>query len=112
MKCMRLIPIWKVLVVTTLFDTRLKMPWICNVFYLVATYKAVTTLQGCEHLAKIATTLSQPYKVAARLLQPSYFHMGNHVRLITRFYGIMNHVQHKALFGTFIMYATKHVHRY
>ena len=37
--------------------------------------KVVTTLQGCEHLTQIATTLLQPYKVAARLLQPSYFHM-------------------------------------
>ena len=39
-------------------------------------YKDVTTLQGCEHFAQIATTLLQPYKVAASLLQPSYFCMG------------------------------------
>ena len=38
--------------------------------------KVVTILQGCEHLAQITTTLSQSYKVAARLLQPSYFCMG------------------------------------
>ena len=38
--------------------------------------KVVTTLQGCEHLAQIATTLSQPCKVVARLLPPSYFRMG------------------------------------
>ena len=38
--------------------------------------KVVTTLQGCKHLAQVAMTLSQPYNVAARLLQPSYFHMG------------------------------------
>ena len=31
--------------------------------------KVVTTLQGCKYLAQIATTLSQTYKVAARLLQ-------------------------------------------
>ena len=34
--------------------------------------KVITTLQGCEHLIQIATTLSQPYKVAARLLQSSF----------------------------------------
>ena len=38
--------------------------------------KVVTTLQGCEHFAQIATILWQPLKVAARLLQPSYFCMG------------------------------------
>ena len=36
-----------------------------------------TFMQGCEHLAQIATTLSQPYMVVARLLQPSYFCMGS-----------------------------------
>ena len=39
--------------------------------------KVVTTPQDCEHLGQIATTFSQPYKVAAWLLQPSYFHMGD-----------------------------------
>ena len=38
--------------------------------------KVVTTLQGCEHIAQIATTLLQLYKVDASLLQPSYFCMG------------------------------------
>ena len=38
--------------------------------------KVVTTLQGYKHLAQIATILSQPYKALARLLQPSYFHLG------------------------------------
>ena len=37
--------------------------------------KVVTTLQGCEHLEQIATTLLQPYKVATSLLQPIYFLM-------------------------------------
>ena len=32
--------------------------------------KVVITLQGYKHLAQITTTLWQPYKVAARLLQP------------------------------------------
>ena len=43
---------WKFLVLTTLYKvatykvaTRLKIPWIYNVFYLVA-----TLLNGCEHL--------------------------------------------------------------
>ena len=45
-----------------------------------------TIMQGCHNSARLqtpctnchnlVTTLSQPYKVAARLLQPSYFHMG------------------------------------
>ena len=30
----------------------------------------------CKHLAEIASTLSQPYKVVARLLQSSYFCVG------------------------------------
>ena len=34
-----------------------------------------TIMQGYKHLAQIATALWQPYKVAARLLQPSYFRM-------------------------------------
>ena len=38
--------------------------------------KVFTIVQGYKHLAQIATTLLQTYKVAARLLQPSYFHMG------------------------------------
>ena len=33
------------MVVTTLFHTRLKIPWICYVFYLVA-----ILLNGCKHL--------------------------------------------------------------
>ena len=45
-----------------------------------------TIMQGCYNPARLqtpctnyhnlVTILSQPYKVAARLLQPSYFHMG------------------------------------
>ena len=42
--------------------------------------KVVTALQGCEHLNcmkfnDLVMTLLQPYKVAARLLQPISFHM-------------------------------------
>ena len=49
-------PIWKFLVVANnlvLYKvaTRLKIPWICNLFYLVATF-----LNGCKHLV---TTLKQ-----------------------------------------------------
>ena len=46
-------------------------------FYYFNSY-FTTMMQGCKHLAQIATTLSQPCKVAARLLQTiySYFHMG------------------------------------
>ena len=33
--------------------------------------KVITTQQVCKHLARIGTTLLQPYKVVARLLQPS-----------------------------------------
>ena len=45
----------------------------------------VTTLLGCEHLAQSATTLLQPYKVVARLLQPRNFHMGYHRPVVWRF---------------------------
>ena len=39
-------------------------------------YKMFATVQVCEHLAQHGTTLSQPYKVVARLLQPINVDMG------------------------------------
>ena len=41
-------------------------------------YNSIRLLTPCTNCHNLVTTLSQQYKVAARLLQPSYFCMGMH----------------------------------
>ena len=84
----------------TLFIPKLTLAFTCGMEFYHFSNHFTTIIQGCYNSARLqtpctnchnlVTTLLQLYKVAARLLQPSYFHMGIRILPISSaqsFYG-------------------------
>ena len=74
---------------------------------MLGCYNSARLQTPCTNCHNIVTTLSQPYKVAARLLQSSYFRMGIDKWLACKMAWLcayLNYSQHRVEFSTSLSY--------